>query len=433
MLKLKAVNSIVQVSDVLRNSLIKGGFLIVVLISLYITSVIVIISKNYFVPTIVKLCKVYNIRDDFAGVTFMAVASSLPQLVATVVGVVVTEDDIGVGTVIGSMFVNTFISIGICAIIASNMNPKMNKNASIRDAILFLISSIAFFIILYDGIIRWFEAAILVLIYIMYILIVIFWNKILKFFKKIIPSDSYSENIQLINNNKSTSTITSNDTTENLESPTDNRKLSKISKLIKLLEYVTFPITGCFKCLKLNIKINEKSEKKETSLNQKNGKKMFWMTALFCIFFSIILIGISSYILIICVTICSNLTNIPTSIIGMTIISIASSLPDLINSIEASNEGHIQMSFSNSLSSNTFDILFSLGLPWFMSSLLHSEIKITENLTFPCSILILAALFILMSLFIKNIVLTKKFGIMCIILYVFIQIICIVYLSIMQN
>lgn len=55
-----------------------------------------------------------NLTQDVAGATFMAIATSSPELFVNIIGTFITESDLGVGTVVGSAVFNT---LGVAACI----------------------------------------------------------------------------------------------------------------------------------------------------------------------------------------------------------------------------------------------------------------------------------------------------------------------------
>lgn len=70
--------------------------------------------------------------------------------------------------------------------------------------------------------------------------------------------------------------------------------------------------------------------------------------------------------------------NIPDSVMGLTFLAAGTSLPEAISSVIVTNQGHGAMGISSSISSNTFDILLCLGLPWFFKSFFQPDV-IGEN------------------------------------------------------
>lgn len=59
---------------------------------------------------------------DVAGATFMAAASSSPELFINIVGTFVTEGDLGVGTIVGSAVFNILAVPACCGLFASQVN-----------------------------------------------------------------------------------------------------------------------------------------------------------------------------------------------------------------------------------------------------------------------------------------------------------------------
>lgn len=58
--------------------------------------------------------------EDVAGATFMAVASSSPELFINSVGTFITEGDLGIGTILGSAVFNV-LAVPACCGLFSNM------------------------------------------------------------------------------------------------------------------------------------------------------------------------------------------------------------------------------------------------------------------------------------------------------------------------
>lgn len=70
--------------------------------------------------------------EDIAGATFMATASSSPELFINCVGTFVTEGDLGVGTIVGSAVFN-ILAVPACCGLFANM-----VNLSIENEVLYL-------------------------------------------------------------------------------------------------------------------------------------------------------------------------------------------------------------------------------------------------------------------------------------------------------
>lgn len=67
--------------------------------------------------------------NDVAGATFMAAATSAPELFVNVIGTFITEGDIGVGTIVGSAVFN-ILAVAACCGIGAGMVSLMKTNLS---------------------------------------------------------------------------------------------------------------------------------------------------------------------------------------------------------------------------------------------------------------------------------------------------------------
>ena len=126
-------------------------------------------------------------REDVTGATFMAMASSSPELFINCVGTFVTEGDIGVGAVVGSAVFNVLAVPACCGLFANMVHrKKLNKIAPYsswfqqvvylewwpisRDSMMYGVSVILLISFLRDGRIYLYEAFALILVYAIYIL-----------------------------------------------------------------------------------------------------------------------------------------------------------------------------------------------------------------------------------------------------------------------
>ena len=83
--------------------------------------IILPISANTLVDSSVVIAKYFGMSDLVIGLTIIAVGTSLPELAASVAGVMKGEDDMAVGNIIGSNVFNILAVMGIPGI----LNPSM--------------------------------------------------------------------------------------------------------------------------------------------------------------------------------------------------------------------------------------------------------------------------------------------------------------------
>ncbi|OXU29226.1 hypothetical protein TSAR_005737 [Trichomalopsis sarcophagae] len=79
----------------------------------YMFVALAIVCDEFFVPSLDVIIEKLDIADDVAGATFMAAGGSAPELFTSVIGVFVSFDDVGIGTIVGSAVFNILFVIGI--------------------------------------------------------------------------------------------------------------------------------------------------------------------------------------------------------------------------------------------------------------------------------------------------------------------------------
>ncbi|OBS72970.1 hypothetical protein A6R68_12453, partial [Neotoma lepida] len=110
----------------------------------------------------------------------MAAGSSAPELVTTFLGVFITKGDTGISTILGSAIYNL---LGICAAcgLLSNMVSTLSCWPLFRDCAVYAVSVGAVFGIIFDNQVYWYEGALLLLIYGLYVSLLCFDTKISRY------------------------------------------------------------------------------------------------------------------------------------------------------------------------------------------------------------------------------------------------------------
>ena len=100
------------------------------------------------------------------------------------------------------------------------------------------------------------------------------------------------------------------------------------------------------------------------------------------------------------------------TLIGLTIVALGTSLPELVTSIVATKKGESGLALGNAIGSNIFNILFILGC-----SATLSPLTVINESIIDCIILLVSS--ILLYLFAKtNKSMNRKEGLLCILLYI---------------
>lgn len=120
----------------------------------------------------VKIAKFFGLSEYFIGLTIVAVGTSLPELVTSIIASLKKNGDIVMGNVVGSNIFNVFWILGITALIYPFAIP-----ASVNfDLIVLLIATLLLFLFMFLGkkhtLQKW-QGIIFILIYVVYIIFLI--------------------------------------------------------------------------------------------------------------------------------------------------------------------------------------------------------------------------------------------------------------------
>lgn len=146
----------------------RGALLLHVLGVMYMFVALAIVCDEFFVPSLDVIIEKLEITDDVAGATFMAAGGSAPELFTSVIGVFVSFDDVGIGTIVGSAVFNILFVIGMCALFSKTVL-ALTWWPLFRDCFFYSVSLITLIYFFRDNRIFWWEALILFCIYLAYV------------------------------------------------------------------------------------------------------------------------------------------------------------------------------------------------------------------------------------------------------------------------
>jgi K+-dependent Na+/Ca+ exchanger-like protein len=321
--------------------------IIVLLLSFYLLAVV---CDRYFVNSLDAISEKLKINSDVAGATLMAVGSSAPELFVSLIALFKPgNESLGAGTIVGSALFNILVIIGASAMVKKAF---IAWQPVIRDTLFYSLSIIILIFSFKDGVITMTEAGIFLLLYVVYVLAVFKW-------KKILP---YKEETK--------------DIIEDLEESLEKEEKKK-TLLGKILGFIELGLDKLFP----------------------SAKHYWWV-----FFISIMVIAGLSWTLVESAIIIANFLHIPAVIVGLTVLAAGTSIPDLMSSVIVAKQGRGGMAISNSIGSNIFDILVGLGLPWmlilaFTGNTIHVA---TENLNSSIILLFATVLAILFLLLFKK-------------------------------
>ncbi len=189
--------------------------------------------------------------------------------------------------------------------------------------------------------------------------------------------------------------------------------LNRVDGII-LLVIFAFYLRSLVKQANVNKPADDKNET-IISENNANTKEKILSSIFVCILF--IVIGIIAIVyggeavIYSCKTIALNF-GMSETLIGLTIVSIGTSLPELVTSVVAACKGEVDMALGNAIGSNIFNVLMVLGLSATISPMGFEAFNLIDSIT-------LVALTIITSIFCKTEDhLSRKEGAFMLIIYV---------------
>lgn len=388
-----------------------------------------VITDEYFEPTLALISEDLGLSPDVAGATFMAIGSSAPELLTSVVDAFISKASVGVGTILGSAMFNLLVIVGGSALIGKSKDggPLLIQAWPLsRDSFFYLLSigvlagvmlndgdenpglcvmaddTFDIFnnrtdqqdkdVFCYVGLVTTLEGLLLVLFYVCYIIFMAnnraletWYNENIAFWlcgklgcptKKTKPASKHADDLQRkIEEAKDRHREDSLDWGESEEAAAPRiENAGSIDEGFEMPEEAEFPgnpfTSGC--------------------PGSVGGAVYFFVAFPFYVlyfftfptflpagglrnallfFVNIVWITGLTLVMVYFATFGGCLLEIDPFIIGVVILAIGTSVPDALASFIVARDGHGDMAISNALGSNVFDILLGLGLPWFLSGL----------------------------------------------------------------
>ncbi|XP_070074873.1 sodium/potassium/calcium exchanger 3 isoform X4 [Drosophila takahashii] len=452
-----------------------GAVVLHVIASLYLFVALAVVCDEYFVPAVEKICAALNMSNDVAGATFMAAATSAPELFVNVIGTFITEGDIGVGTIVGSAVFN-ILAVAACCGIGAGMTIPLDWWPLTRDSIAYGVTVAILICVMHDERVEWYEALILVSLYAVYLAVMYFDKTFQKCAKELVENRICQNmaNIQLnggLNNDppKATGTTSGGTTTISITTsamttaigttthsvgaegeggraagdvPSEPGSIALMAQMDggeaesqlavaaadedreeEGYSLLTYPKDkSCFAQFTWLIiwPIHLLFRIAIPDCKKAKNNKIFPLTFIMCI----VWIGSLSYVVAWMITIIGDTLKIPDSVMGITFLAAGTSVPEAVSSVIVAKRGHGSMGICNSIGSNTFDILLCLGVPWLIKAVFfpiqpgQNYVAINSAGLEYSAITLLSTLFLLYLTFSTNkFKLDKKVGTACLVMY----------------
>ncbi|CAG9811634.1 unnamed protein product [Chironomus riparius] len=409
-----------------RQQRLYGLFLIHILVAIYCFIVIAFICDKYFLPTIERICTVLDISQDVAATTFMATATTIPEFFTNTIATFIAESDMGLSAIIGSMLFNT-LGVAACASLFIKKPIQIDWWPVTRDSTLLCIHLSLLITFAWDGAIMWYESVILVCVLVFYWLLMFQNKRLVKGVKYVVEERllwcQRIKNYDIANQRaKTEAEINGIEEVETKPGGVDNPvfMVSKASidysstqgrrrqstdlaeiygEILKqnprrsrrlstdLAEIYAEPEEEEFTIWEIpkNVSLFEKCWYfftwpvrfllHYTIPDPMKHKKLYPLSFIMCI----VWIAGMSWIVFWMVVILGDTFRIPDPIMGMTFLAFGGCMPEAISAVIVARKGSGQMGVSNALGANCLAVVFSLGFPWFIRTMVDGVTLGWEN------------------------------------------------------
>uniref|UniRef100_A0A0K8UR66 Putative sodium/potassium/calcium exchanger CG1090 n=1 Tax=Bactrocera latifrons TaxID=174628 RepID=A0A0K8UR66_BACLA len=453
-----------------------GWITVHILLALYCFWLLAVICDDYFLPAIELICQALQMRADVVGATFMAVATSSPELFMNCVGTFVTKGDIGIGTIVGSSVFN-LLAVPACCGLFVGQCVCLDWWPVSRDCLMYCLAVIALICTLWDGKVMWYESLMLFLVYFIYMAVMYYNDNFARSARRLISR--YRRKLRLVFSFREVSELTPlirrQQTFSGISNYTLGTSFNSINDCASSNNLATFYIPNSSTQLYPSLEYiescrtsmtqndscswtldSEPNFVNETDYNATDFADLPWQRGdaswlcfiirwpiTFLLYItvpdsrrhtqakyitfaaSIIWIAVISYVVAYAITVIGDTLNIPDSVMGLTILSAGMSVPEAVSSIIVTKQGLGAMGISNAIGSNTFDILLCLSVPWFIKAYFlpnhPDEMWVAPNsngLTYSVSFLLASVICLFLTLLLNRFKLDRKVCLICAVLYV---------------
>ncbi|KAM9352355.1 sodium/potassium/calcium exchanger 1-like [Symphorus nematophorus] len=420
----------------------RGWVILHIIGMMYMFISLAIVCGEFFVPALGVITNKLAIPDDVTGATFMAAGRSAPKLVAHCIGVFITHRIVGIGTIVGSAVFNILFVIGMCALFSREVL-HLTWWPLFRDVSFYILNLILLIVVFLDNVIMWWESMMLVASYTLYVIFMKFNVQIERAFKtqlhkhkskvKVIPVEEPEKNkkeqpedkkeevpagehdsggSEDAESDEDDSDKGSDDSCKNESDETKERE-EKNDKRLSL----EWPDTRCKQVIHLFLlPIIFPLWLTVPDVRNQKSRKFFVVTFLG----SILWIAIFSYLMVWWAHQVGETIGIPEEIMGLTILAVAASTPDIITSVIVARKGLGDMAVSSSLGYNIFDIAVCLPVPWLLYSFVHGLAPVpvsSSGLSCSTVLVFIMLLFFIISIASCKWKINKVFGLTMLLLY----------------
>lgn len=316
-------------------------------------------GADFFVSGASAIAKKFKVPAMLIGLTIVALGTSLPELSVSVASAIKGSTDMSVGNIVGSNMMNMLLILGIVAIIHPVPITKSNK---IIDFPFLIVLTMLLLVFSADVILNG-DAQNMIsrTESIVYLAMLVFYITILVINANLSKKLPFAKEDKLNFSGEMTSQ-TEKETISKDEDKGENKLETNLISTLDNDENSQKNLQTSENQNQNFIKQEEKSKKFKFK-KEKNKDKILkgWQIAL-CLIFGLAAVVFGAECVSTTAQFLAIKIGMSEALVGLTIVSVGTSLPELATSIAASRRGDNQMALGNILGSNVINIALVLGL-----------------------------------------------------------------------
>jgi cation:H+ antiporter len=323
-------------------------------VSLVFITGLILLGKgsDIFVEAAARIARILGVSELIIGLTLIAIGTSLPELGAGIVASSSGQTEIVLGNVVGSNIANIALILGLSAAIAPLLT---EREMFYRDGYALLGISFIFYLFAYDGVVTAIEGIVLISLFFLYTSILLKFKPELLRIYRIREYVNFLYELDRVVDSRSYYRIVRNGINPRTYLLLLRRHLVQIRRLLHLgMRVLTLPI-----------RLTDNARRAEYGTRARNyidhlRKNIFYEFMLLLVSGLAIYIG-AEFFVGGAVEI-ADLLGIGPSIVGLTIVSIGTSLPELATSLQSARKGFGSMVIGNLIGSNIANITLIIGV-----------------------------------------------------------------------
>lgn len=331
---------------------------------IYMFISLAIVCSEFFVPSLWVIQKKLAISEDVTGATFMAIGRNIPKHCSLLIGASLGYSYVSFGSTVGTAAFKILFVIGVSALFSRKVL-QLTRWPFFRDVSFYLLSLVLLIIFFLDDLITWWESMMLLTAYILYVILLKLNGQVEQSLKTWLHKNKNSVEVvkpEVVGLSSASQVVKdperNEDVVKRAEEEGKGKPLSlKWPETPRKQAIFLFLLPALFPLwLTLPDVRNLKSE------------KFVAVTYLG----SIVWIHIFSYVMLLLVHWVGETFSIPKLILGLTVLAVGTSIPDLVTSGIVARRGQADMLVSSCVSCIIYDITVGLPLPWLLYSSMHS-------------------------------------------------------------